>query len=451
MVRKSHPKPKNYSEDDLANAVISVKEGQMNPTQASKHYGIPRQTIINHVNGRYKNTKIGRPTILTIKEEEELVSLIEKMSEWGFGLNRNSLHFKNRWSSRLFLRVSQNITINRAAALNKSVLSDFYDKLESKIKDLGLENKPSNIFNADESGFICNPGLQKVFSRKGANEVLNLSVNNDKEMIFQIFFFIVLDFSGNYRSRYYPSVFYQRNLWSTWCKGGPLNCKVRLMETIVFLNWFRNVFVESSKHLDGAKLLILDGHSSHVSIDLINIARENNQTIDKAIFPSLLNEVTKSAFKRAHAVAGFETIGIFPFNRDAIHKDKLLVSETFEEESLISSESQNGPANGAVSCINSVSDLAQKAHLNDEPNLIDTPRNDGSSSVSVKESAENAVLNFSKETFSQNKKRKKLKRDYAQSLTEDDPRNSSKNSWLTCESCTSWSCYNCLPIENKKR
>lgn len=28
--------------------------------------------------------------------------------------------------------------------------------------------------------------------------------------------------------------------------------------------------------------------------------------------------------------------------------------------------------------------------------------------------------------------------------------NSSKNSWLTCKSCTSWSCYNCLPIENKK-
>ncbi|RNA03368.1 hypothetical protein BpHYR1_004800 [Brachionus plicatilis] len=52
----------------------------------------------------------------------------------------------------------------------------------------------------------------------------------------------------------------------------------------------------------------------------------------------------------------------------------------------------------------------------------------------------------------------KIKKDYAQSLTEDDARaqteeknsNSSKNSWLTCESCTSWSCYNCLPIENKK-
>lgn len=66
--------------------------------------------------------------------------------------------------------------------MTNNVLDDFYNKLSEKITELNLENKPQNIFNADETGFMCNPGLQKVFCRKGSKNVLNLNVNNEKEM-----------------------------------------------------------------------------------------------------------------------------------------------------------------------------------------------------------------------------------------------------------------------------
>lgn len=148
------------------------------------------------------------------------------------------------------------------------------------------------------------------------------------------------------------------NLWDTWCTGGPQNCRYNCsqsgwMEAPTFIEWFRNVFIESTKHLEGDKLLIIDGHSSHVTLDSIDLARQNNihilclpahtthvlqpldvgvfktvklewkkilknyllkynkATIDKTIFPSLLSELTKTSFKRAHAVAGFESSGNF--------------------------------------------------------------------------------------------------------------------------------------------
>ena len=50
------------------------------------------------------------------------------------------------------------------------------------------------------------------------------------------------------------------------------------METKQFCNWFIQVFVPFSNKIDpiGRKLLFLDGHGSHISFDLIELARSNN-------------------------------------------------------------------------------------------------------------------------------------------------------------------------------
>ena len=65
------------------------------------------------------------------------------------------------------MRVAQNISYNRASALTNSVLDDFYEILRKKISELGLENKPQSIFNADETGFMCSPGERKIFVEEG--------------------------------------------------------------------------------------------------------------------------------------------------------------------------------------------------------------------------------------------------------------------------------------------
>jgi DDE superfamily endonuclease len=73
------------------------------------------------------------------------------------------------------------------------------------------------------------------------------------------------------------------HLYNTWCNGGPdgtrYNCSPSgWMESEQFVEWFTKVFIESTKELDGNKLLIFDGHNSHISSAVVNLAILNNIT-----------------------------------------------------------------------------------------------------------------------------------------------------------------------------
>ena len=48
------------------------------------------------------------------------------------------------------------------------------------------------------------------------------------------------------------------------------------METEHFSEWFEKIFVKHTKQLSGEKLLIYDGHVSHMSLDVINQEKNNN-------------------------------------------------------------------------------------------------------------------------------------------------------------------------------
>lgn len=75
----------------------------------------------------------------------------------------------------------QTIEPLRAQNANKETHKHFYELVGNKNKELHLENKPQNIFNCDETGFLCHRGSQKVFVRK--NECSRIiTSNNDKQL-----------------------------------------------------------------------------------------------------------------------------------------------------------------------------------------------------------------------------------------------------------------------------
>ncbi|RNA17215.1 hypothetical protein BpHYR1_053902 [Brachionus plicatilis] len=192
----------------------------MNPTQAAKLYGIPRQTLFIHLNGRNKSNKVDRSTVFNGSQEEALVELLEIVSDSGYGLDKDSLKevvkhyaaecgvisrfndgspgddwiyskveliiftliFRHRWNERLSFRTTNNLSSTRAASCTIKVLDHFYDLLERKLKALGLKNKPQNVFNVDETGFLCALGKKKVFCKRAQSRVADVSFNNDKTM-----------------------------------------------------------------------------------------------------------------------------------------------------------------------------------------------------------------------------------------------------------------------------
>jgi transposase len=82
---------RKYSQDELELAIRKVETGDLTIYAASKRYAIPRSTIVNHVNGKCKGFKAGRPTLFSKEEEKVIVDLLLALSEWGYPLGKKQL------------------------------------------------------------------------------------------------------------------------------------------------------------------------------------------------------------------------------------------------------------------------------------------------------------------------------------------------------------------------
>ena len=103
------------------------------------------------------------------------------------------------------------------------------------------------------------------------------------------------------------------------------------MENETFEDWFTNLFVAETKELEGPKLLLLDGHKSHLTWDVIQTALANNITIiclpphstnhlqplDKAVFVAVKNSWRKiiSENNKSKLLTGHLYIFVLPNRR----------------------------------------------------------------------------------------------------------------------------------------
>jgi hypothetical protein len=182
-----------YNENDVLNAIEKIKSGEWTYKQASEFTNIPKGTLSARIS-RGSSNQLGRSTALTHNEEECLVKLIETLQEWGelcsfqdvmkyaqeyvslMGLQSRFKSgaptkewyygFVNRWSDKLKLMKSIRLEKSRAG-VTKETVDGWFKKLYCVLKRLNLLDKPSNIFNADESGFSDDPGRKVVLVKRG--------------------------------------------------------------------------------------------------------------------------------------------------------------------------------------------------------------------------------------------------------------------------------------------
>ena len=165
-------------------------------------------------------------------------------------------------------------------------------------------------------------------------------------------------------------------------KGAPAGALAHYSENgwsndDIFMEWLKNFVTFSKPTPDEPRVIILDGHSSHKTLAVIDFAIANNidlitlpphcthrlQPLDVTFFKPLKNAFNKESdsFMTAHpgmritmfdiaeifgnaymkvatvynAVKGFETCGIFPYN-DNLFTDEDFAASTVTEEEAIS-------------------------------------------------------------------------------------------------------------------
>jgi hypothetical protein len=165
------------------------------------------------------------------------------------------------------------------------------------------------------------------------------------------------------------------------------------MESEQFLSWFQNVFLKYTNDCTGTRVLFVDGHNSHISVKVVELAVQNRveiiclqahsshllQPLDvgvyshvKRVWKSILNKhysnshlsvidkqefngllatlyADETVFAQKHAIAGFEESGLYPLNPKKVNKElaDLRTSFRYSEEIVFEPSSSSNKNNSA--------------------------------------------------------------------------------------------------------
>lgn len=382
----------SYVEASLKSALHAVRCGQMTVYKASKEFHVPYSTIYTHwkgVRGVVKKGK-GRTTALSSEQEAKLANGIKCLEKWGFGLSRKEtlelvgrfvkdnkiktpfknsipgedwfLAFKKR--HKLSLKLPQCVEFARKKATDPYVINGYFDLLESTLDRLDLRDKPTNIWNLDESSLSIDPRKTKVVGERGkyASRVTSGPGRENTTIL------LLANAAGGKAP---PLIIYKgRHMWDQWCAPNNKEYPGTVyaasskgwMETEIFRNYFIRTLIPSIGENRPA-LIIYDGHSTHIDAEVIDTAIREDITIlklpphsshllqpldlsvfksfkdkwdsklvswqrmnigrklPKATFSTFLGE-TWTSIDAEVIRSGFRKGGIFPFNRNVIPDDK---------------------------------------------------------------------------------------------------------------------------------
>lgn len=381
-----------WKDESMKKAIEAVSSKEMTVSAASRVFNVPRKTLDDRIKGSVVHgQKPGPKTALSPEEEESLANYLLYMADLGFPLTRTMVKafawaiakrsgkekrfntdlgpsehwwqlFKKR-HTEIALRKSDKLDRNRAEAFNETIVNEYFDLLEKKMEELGITTHPRQIYNCDETFLPLDYTRERVVAARGAKAVYSQSTGTTDHITLlccgsaaglplpPMIIYAKSFPGGQYRFQGPDDALYAKSD-SGW------------IDTELFMTWFNKIFLKyavSQRPL----LLVVDGHKSHITLDIIDKCRENEivlfclpphtthalQPLDVAVFKSLkdhyskavrvlsfakknfvvtrreFSKVLKSPFERAFSIpnikSGFAKSGIYPLNRDAIAKSKM--------------------------------------------------------------------------------------------------------------------------------
>jgi len=191
-------KGEEWSEKSMELALRDVTNGVMGVRRAALEYNVPKSTLSDRVTGQVRlGARSGASRYLEEEEEEEIVQWIRGCTEVGCAksirevqavvstivakkLGITSISVSHGWWDKfrqrhpeLVMRYGEAIAYEHAAAVNKETIFHYFDLLESTLQSNHLLDRPSLVFNADESGMPLSTKPGKRVGIRGMKWVYN--------------------------------------------------------------------------------------------------------------------------------------------------------------------------------------------------------------------------------------------------------------------------------------
>lgn len=295
-----------WTEENLKQAVEAVKSKTLSTYAAVERFGVPRRTLRRHVKeGKTLKSKLGRKSILTPVQEQDLCVRIIKLADTGYPLTAKAIRLcvfrycvsnntKNTFSLQKGLagrkwlkgflarnkhvskRTAQNLNPARAQKVNRFIVSDYFHKLNDLLLSKNLMGKPESVYNVDEKG--CRLSLHKqpsVYAKTGTKRVHIVAKEHGES--------VSIVSCGNALGSAVPPMIlfkgvrmkpeYVDNLPpSSACQMTPRGS----MTTKSFVNWIHHF---SRFKTPGPCILIFDGAKSHLDYEIVDVAQDYEITL----------------------------------------------------------------------------------------------------------------------------------------------------------------------------
>ncbi|KAF5393164.1 hypothetical protein D9757_001173 [Collybiopsis confluens] len=308
------------------------------------------------------------------------------------GLNGNwATRFINRHHDRLGRYWSRPLDKSRARAVNPTTKDEFFQLLKQTVDE---DNIPSElIYGADETGIQTGIGTREfVIGAKGRG-IQHQQRDGNRENI------TVLPTICADGTSLAPAVIYKGECYqSKWLQNNPLSARLGYQkngytDSEIGRAWIEDFDKQTSRKAGArTRLLLVDGHKSHYTLEFLQYARDHNirvlcypshsthiyQGLDVVVFSPLKRawsdtrdqyersggRITKLTFLSVYAQAhlraftpaniksAFEKTGIVPFNPDVIPEHAMAPSlETSTSTSRLMPLAPASPVKDIVSLI----------------------------------------------------------------------------------------------------
>ena len=290
-----------YSPTKMIHAYKAVKDDKLPVQRAANIYGVPISTLKDRVHGRVSidATKSGPAPVLSLYQESQLVEHLKEVAYVGYGYRRKQIiplateyavaagirspesplgttwfyNFMARWPELKLVQPSS-LDVSRAKCVDEDIVNNYYLKLKEVLEKYDLVNAPERIFNIDEKGLSTNHKIPKVVS----------CIKLKPQVVVSNRFNVTVIGCGNAIGTQVPPffVFPGKRMNQDYLNHTSVGTDGTVSEsgwsnTEIFKKYLSDHFLKYVQgSSDSYKLVLYDGHKTHLHPDIIQWALKNN-------------------------------------------------------------------------------------------------------------------------------------------------------------------------------
>lgn len=311
------PRPKKTNRGEIPQELFEQAANRVINENASirgtaKQYGMCHVSLNRFVKAVKSNKlpKVGyhpHNKVFTSEQEKQLCDYCEASAKLYFGISpkdlrklsyqfakQNKCKFSEGWENtqmasedwltaflkrnpNLSIRTPESTSLSRAMNFNRENVNTFFDNLADVLDRYNFQ--PNNIYNVDETGCTTVQKPNKVIAKKGVKQVGAITSQERGTLVTAC---VAVNALGNSVPPMF--IFPLKRYHEHFVRDGPPGCigtgnKSGWMQEEDFLVFIKHFANYAKPSQDNRVLLILDNHSSHLFIPVIEFCKLNYITL----------------------------------------------------------------------------------------------------------------------------------------------------------------------------